>query len=119
MDQKIRFCTSADGVKLAYAISGAGPPLVMTSTFLTDLEHQCRSLAWLPWLEAFSREHTLVRHDQRGRGLSDRDVGDISFETDRRFNRITCRRRAQARCQVGWRRLGKRSGNVGRGGQRW
>ena len=81
MDQKIRFCTSADGVKLAYAISGAGPPLVMSTTFLTHLEHQWRSLAWRPWLEAFSRKHTVVRYDQRGCGLSDRDVGDVSFET--------------------------------------
>lgn len=81
MDQKIRFCTSADGVKLAYAISGEGPPLVMLSSWLTHLEHQWRSLAWRAWLEAFSREHTVVRHDTRGCGLSDRDVGDVSFET--------------------------------------
>lgn len=81
MDQKIRFCTSADGVKLAYAISGEGPPLVMLSSWLTHLEHQWRSLAWRPWLEAFSREHTVIRHDSRGCGLSDRDIGDVSFET--------------------------------------
>lgn len=81
MDQKIRFCTSADGVRLAYAISGEGPPLVMLSSWLTHLEHQWRSLAWRPWLEAFSREHTVVRHDSRGCGLSDRDIGDVSFET--------------------------------------
>jgi hypothetical protein len=46
MDQDIRFCTADDGVKLAYAISGEGPPLVMSSTWLTHLEHQWRSLAW-------------------------------------------------------------------------
>jgi pimeloyl-ACP methyl ester carboxylesterase/DNA-binding CsgD family transcriptional regulator len=80
MDQKIRFCTSADGVKLAYAISGEGPPLVMSASWLTHLEHQWRSLAWKPWLEAFSSEHTVVRYDSRGCGLSDREVGDISFE---------------------------------------
>ena len=81
MNQEIRFCTCADGVKLAYAISGEGPPLVMLSSWLTHLEHQWRSLAWRPWLEAFSREHTVVRHDSRGCGLSDRDIGDVSFET--------------------------------------
>jgi pimeloyl-ACP methyl ester carboxylesterase/DNA-binding CsgD family transcriptional regulator len=80
MDQEIRYCTSADGVKLAYAISGEGPPLVMVSTWLTHLEHQWRSLAWRPWLEAFSREHTVLRHDSRGCGLSDRDIGEVSFE---------------------------------------
>jgi len=80
MNQQIRFCTTRDGVKLAYALSGEGPPLVMSSTWLTHLEHQWRSLAWRPWLEAFSREHTVVRYDSRGCGLSDREVGDVSFE---------------------------------------
>jgi len=81
MNQEIRFCTSTDGVKLAYALSGEGPPLVMSATWLTHLEYQWRSLAWRPWLEAFSREHTVVRYDSRGCGLSDREVGDVSFET--------------------------------------
>jgi pimeloyl-ACP methyl ester carboxylesterase/DNA-binding CsgD family transcriptional regulator len=80
MDQVIRFCTSSDGVKLAYAISGEGPPLMMSATWLTHLEHQWNSLAWRPWLDAFSRTHTLVRYDSRGCGLSDRDVGHLDFE---------------------------------------
>jgi DNA-binding winged helix-turn-helix (wHTH) protein len=79
--QQIQFCTAADGVRLAYAVSGEGPPLVMSATWLTHLEHQWRSLAWQPWLEAFSREHKLLRYDSRGCGLSDRDAGDLSFET--------------------------------------
>jgi len=81
MDQKIRFCTSADGVKLAYAVNGEGPPLVMSATWLTYLEHQWRSLAWRPWLDAFSSEHAVVRYDSRGCGLSDRKVDDVSSET--------------------------------------
>jgi len=80
MNQDIRFCTSSDGVKLAYAVSGEGPPLVMSATWLTHLEHQWRSLAWRPWLDAFSSEHTLLRYDSRGCGLSDRDAHDLSFE---------------------------------------
>ena len=79
--QQIHFCTAADGVRLAYAVSGEGPPLVMSATWLTHLEHQWRSLAWQPWLEAFSRGHKLLRYDSRGCGLSDRDAGDLSFET--------------------------------------
>jgi pimeloyl-ACP methyl ester carboxylesterase/DNA-binding CsgD family transcriptional regulator len=81
MDQTIRFCTSADGVTLAYAVSGEGPPLVMSASWLTHLEHQWRSLAWKPWLEAFSSEHTVLRYDSRGCGLSDREVAEVSFET--------------------------------------
>jgi hypothetical protein len=37
MSQNIRFCTSSDGVKLAYAVSGKGPPLAMSNTWLTHL----------------------------------------------------------------------------------
>jgi pimeloyl-ACP methyl ester carboxylesterase len=81
MRQGIRFCHSADGARIAYAVTGAGSPLVMSATWLTHLEHQWRSLAWRPWLEALSREHTVLRYDSRGCGLSDRDVGDLSFET--------------------------------------
>jgi pimeloyl-ACP methyl ester carboxylesterase/DNA-binding CsgD family transcriptional regulator len=81
MDQNIRFCTTADGVRLAYAVSGEGPPLVMSATWLAHLEHQWRSLAWRPWLDAFTREHAVLRHDSRGCGLSDRGVGNLSFET--------------------------------------
>jgi pimeloyl-ACP methyl ester carboxylesterase/DNA-binding CsgD family transcriptional regulator len=81
MDQNIRFCTTSDGVRLAYAVSGAGSPLVMSATWLTHLEHQWHSLAWQPWLDGLSRDHKLLRYDSRGCGLSDRDAGDLSFES--------------------------------------
>ena len=80
MDQDIRFCAANDGVKLAYAISGDGPPLVMSATWLTHLDYQWRSLAWRPWLDAFSGGHKLLRYDARGCGLSDRDTSDFSFD---------------------------------------
>ncbi len=80
MDQDIRFCTADDGVKLAYAVSGDGPPLVMSATWLTHLDYQWRSLAWRPWLDAFSGGHKLLRYDARGCGLSDRDTRDFSFD---------------------------------------
>jgi len=81
VNQQIRFCTSGDGVKLAYALSGEGPPLAMSATWLTHLEHQWRSLAWQPWLQGFARDHTLLRYDSRGCGLSDREIADVSFES--------------------------------------
>jgi pimeloyl-ACP methyl ester carboxylesterase/DNA-binding CsgD family transcriptional regulator len=81
MNQNIRFCTTADGARLAYAVSGEGPPLVMSATWLTHLEHQWRSLAWRPWLDAFTAEYKVLRHDSRGCGLSDRDARNLSFET--------------------------------------
>jgi pimeloyl-ACP methyl ester carboxylesterase/DNA-binding CsgD family transcriptional regulator len=81
MIQNIRFCTTPDGAQLAYAVSGEGPPLVMSASWLTHLEHQWRSLAWRPWLDAFTRQHKVLRHDARGCGLSDRNTRNLSFET--------------------------------------
>jgi pimeloyl-ACP methyl ester carboxylesterase/DNA-binding CsgD family transcriptional regulator len=81
MKQAIRFCSTSDGARLAYAVSGEGLPLVMSATWLTHLEHQWRSLAWRPWLDIFTRDHKVLRHDSRGCGLSDRDAGNLSFET--------------------------------------
>jgi hypothetical protein len=80
MSQHIRFGTAKDGLKLAYAVSGKGPPLVMSATWLTHLDYQWRSLAWRPWLDAFSRGRKLSPYDARGCGLSDRDTSDFSFD---------------------------------------
>ncbi len=63
MKQDIRFCTARDGARLAYAVSGEGLPLVMSATWLTHLEHQWRSLAWRPWLDIFTRDHKVLRHE--------------------------------------------------------
>ena len=46
MDQSIRFVTTADGVKLAYAASGDGPPLLKTANWLNHLEFDWKSPAW-------------------------------------------------------------------------
>jgi pimeloyl-ACP methyl ester carboxylesterase/DNA-binding CsgD family transcriptional regulator len=80
MEQRIRFCTAPDGVRIAYATSGKGPALVRAPHWLTHLEFDWRSPVHRPWLEAMSKTHTVVRFDPRGCGLSEREVGDISFE---------------------------------------
>ncbi len=78
--QQIRFCTAFDGVRLAYATAGKGPPLVRAAHWMTHLERDWESPVWRPWLDGLARDNTLVRYDQRGCGLSDRDVRDISFD---------------------------------------
>jgi pimeloyl-ACP methyl ester carboxylesterase/DNA-binding CsgD family transcriptional regulator len=83
-----RFCTSFDGVGLAYAIEGDGPPLVKASNWMTHLDYERQSPVWRHWVRELSRGHTLIRYDERGCGLSDRQfdgaptldtyVGDLS-----------------------------------------
>jgi pimeloyl-ACP methyl ester carboxylesterase/DNA-binding CsgD family transcriptional regulator len=80
MQQQIRFCKSFDGTRIAYAVSGEGPPLVKAPHWLTHLEYEQQSAIWRPWLAGLSRGRTLVRMDERGCGLADRGVADISFE---------------------------------------
>lgn len=81
MEQSVRFTRSSrDGAVLAYALSGSGPPLVKAANWLTHLEFDWNSPVWRPWLRELSRDHTLVRYDERGSGLSDRELDDLSFE---------------------------------------
>jgi pimeloyl-ACP methyl ester carboxylesterase len=80
LDQQIRFCTSADGVGIAYATTGSGPPLVKAANWLSHLEIDGRSPVWRHWIRELSRHHTLVRYDERGCGLSDWNVDDFSLE---------------------------------------
>jgi pimeloyl-ACP methyl ester carboxylesterase len=78
--QQIRFCTAQDGVRIAFATSGSGPPLVKTANWLSHLEYDWISPVWRHWLNELSLDHTLVRYDERGCGLSDRDPADGSFD---------------------------------------
>jgi len=80
MKQNVRFCTTPDGVRIAYAIAGSGPPLLMPASWLSHLEHQWKSLVWKPWLDALTQTNTLIRYDSRGCGLSDRDCRSLSFD---------------------------------------
>ncbi|MGC2453936.1 MAG: alpha/beta fold hydrolase, partial [Pseudolabrys sp.] len=78
--QEVHFCTASDGVRIAYALAGSGPPLVKTANWLNHLEYDWESPVWSHLLHALAAEHRLIRYDERGNGLSDWNVNDISFE---------------------------------------
>lgn len=78
--QKVRYCRSADSTKLAVGTSGSGPLLLRAGHWLTHLQHDWQSPIWRPFLSKLGESFTLVRYDQRGNGLSDRNVEDISLE---------------------------------------
>jgi DNA-binding SARP family transcriptional activator/pimeloyl-ACP methyl ester carboxylesterase len=78
--QTIRFCTAPDGVRLAYAVVGQGPPLVKAANWLSHLEYDWNSPVWRHWLTGLAENNTLVRYDERGCGLSDWNV--IEFNLD-------------------------------------
>jgi pimeloyl-ACP methyl ester carboxylesterase/DNA-binding CsgD family transcriptional regulator len=80
MRQRIRFCRTADGVRIAYATHGEGPPLVKAAHWMTHLEHDWGSPVWTHWLTELGRRRTVVRFDARDTGLSDRGVAEVSLD---------------------------------------
>ena len=76
--QDVRFCTSADGTRIAYAVHGSGPPLVIDACWLSHLQYDWQSPVWRHYLVELGRFATVIRFDERGHGLSDRDVTDFS-----------------------------------------
>ena len=78
--QEIRFCRAPDGVRIAYAVHGSGPPLVVDSCWLSHLQYDWQSPVWRHYLDEWGRDHTVIRFDERGHGLSDRGVTDHSLQ---------------------------------------
>jgi len=81
VEQRIRFCRSSDGTTIAYAEHGVGPTVVKAANWLTHLEYDWQSPVWKHWLEELGSGHRVVRYDERGCGLSDREPEELSFES--------------------------------------
>jgi len=80
LHQEVQFCRSSDGVRLAWARVGSGPPIVKTGNWLNHIEYDWESPVWSHMLHWLASGRTLVRYDARGNGLSDWDVPEISFD---------------------------------------
>jgi len=78
--RSVRFTRSADGTALAWMTSGRGPPLVKASNWLTHLEYDYKGPVWAHWVRFLESNFTTTRYDERGCGMSDRDIGDLDFE---------------------------------------
>ena len=78
--QEVRFCRADDGVRLAWARHGSGPPLLIASCWLSHLQHDWDSPVWRHFLDDLGDIATVVRYDERGFGLSEWDVSDFSLE---------------------------------------
>jgi pimeloyl-ACP methyl ester carboxylesterase/DNA-binding CsgD family transcriptional regulator len=80
ISQRIRYLRTRDGVRLAWAEAGAGKALIKAANWLTHLEYDWESPVWRHWLHFFSENFRFVRHDERGCGMTDWQVADLSFE---------------------------------------
>src|SRR6187401_1477429 len=77
--QQIRYLRTRDGVQLAWAEAGSGPVLVKASNWLTHLEYDWDSPVWNHWMRFLSGSFRLVRYDERGCGMTDWDVAELSL----------------------------------------
>ena len=78
--QRIRYLRASDGVRLAWAEAGRGPVLVKAANWLTHLEYEWESPVWRHWMQFFSGHFRFVRYDERGCGMSEWNVGDLSLD---------------------------------------
>ncbi len=84
MTPSIRYATTSDGVRVAYAELGAGPDVVCLPPFpLSHLDEMWRLSGVTRWYERLARSAHLVLYDARGSGMSDREgaaAADCSLE---------------------------------------
>jgi pimeloyl-ACP methyl ester carboxylesterase/DNA-binding CsgD family transcriptional regulator len=78
--QRVRYLRSRDGIQLAWAEAGEGPPLVKAANWLTHLEYEWESPVWQHWIRFFSDHFRYIRYDERGCGMSERAGGELTVE---------------------------------------
>lgn len=78
--QTISFCTTSDRVRIALGTVGRGPPIVKAANWLNHLELDWYSPIWAPLFRELARDYRFIRYDERGNGLSDWQVADLSFD---------------------------------------
>ena len=78
--QHVRYLRTADGVRLAWAEIGTGPVLVKAANWLSHLEYELESPVWGHWFRFFGDHFRFLRWDERGCGLTDREVEELTFD---------------------------------------
>ncbi len=78
--QHIRYVQASDGARLAWAEAGEGPVVVKAANWLTHLEYEWESPLWKHWLQFFSGNFRFVRYDERGCGLSESRIDDLTVD---------------------------------------
>jgi len=78
--QRIRYLRTADGVQLAWAEIGEGPVLIKAANWLSHLDYELESPVWGHWFRFFGNHFRFLRWDERGCGMTDREVDELSLE---------------------------------------
>ena len=78
--QRIRYIRTTDGVQIAWADAGTGPTLIKAANWLTHLQYEWENPVWRHWIRFFTDHFRFVRYDERGCGMTDWNVGDLSLD---------------------------------------
>ncbi|MEP4548297.1 MAG: alpha/beta fold hydrolase [Saccharospirillum sp.] len=78
--QNVAFCQAVDGVRIAHASVGKGTPIIKAANWLSHLEYDWDAPIWSPLFRELAMHHQFIRYDERGNGLSDWEVDNLSFE---------------------------------------
>jgi len=79
--QDIRFARTADDLRIAYAVSGRGYPLVRAATWMSNVEFDWRTSIHGPLFRELGAHYRLYRYGSRGYGLSEGGDAEISIDT--------------------------------------
>jgi pimeloyl-ACP methyl ester carboxylesterase len=78
MEPRIQYAKTSDGVNIAYAEFGEGPPLIVVGS--PGLCHALSYKVFEYFYQPLAARFRVVDYDSRGSGLSDRDAIDFSME---------------------------------------
>lgn len=78
--QEIRFARTSDGLRIAFAVSGRGYPLVRSTHWLTSIDHDWRTPVLGPWIREISARWRLHRYNARGYGMSEGEGAPLSLD---------------------------------------
>jgi class 3 adenylate cyclase/alpha-beta hydrolase superfamily lysophospholipase len=80
MTPDVRFCTSSDGARIAYSVSGDGPALLFCPQICEQFSQLHTVVRWQEYIDDVSRGFRRIQYDQRGTGLSERNASKFSIE---------------------------------------
>lgn len=76
----VRYCSAADGTRIAFEQIGRGPPILKSSNWMSHLDEDRGSPLWRHWLQLLADGRQLTRFDGRGFGLSERQPPALDFD---------------------------------------
>jgi class 3 adenylate cyclase len=80
VEPQVRYCTTSDGVSIAYCMMGEGSPVVFLPAIYFGISLISKVPSFTDFFSELARTHQIIVYDSRGFGLSQRDAGGHSLD---------------------------------------